>query len=133
MLRFVLQLPVSASLAYQAAYYAPKLKATARRMAGGWLADDEAALEQPGDDGDGDSSGDEGEGEARKKARKKAAAERAALKPLKGGPREEVLVYDHHGDLLSATTAQAYLARNFTLHYEVERVLPPKRAAAAPR
>ena len=102
-LRFILGLPESHSLAYQATWFEPVEKPTVRRLAGGRLAVDEAEVhekeEEEGDGGGSEgsegSSGEGGEGD------KKGAKNTKETKPKKpASSKDEVLVYDHHGDLL---------------------------------
>jgi hypothetical protein len=113
-LRCALQTPDAASLAYQASVFQPSESTRVRRLAGGAVAADESKLtnflsldEQALDP-------------------TAAAAPAAKAKPPPG-PTDDVLVFDHHGDLLDGPTKQAYMCKHYTLHYEVERVLPPNR------
>ena len=56
-------------------------------------------------------------------------ADKPKRPPKPRGISEAFLVYDHHGDTLNHATKQSYLCKSYTLHYEVERVLPNNQQA----
>mmetsp|Transcript_49638 Transcript_49638/g.63621 ORF Transcript_49638/g.63621 Transcript_49638/m.63621 type:complete len:416 (+) Transcript_49638:1-1248(+) len=110
-LRVLLNIENSMSLSNRSHKFCPRETTTVRRLAGGHIAQDEAALPP--------SSGSEEEEEEEE-------AEEVKPKPMKP-PKSEILVYDHHGDLLDHATREAYLCKTYTLFYQVERVIPPKK------
>ena len=135
-LRYVLQLPDSVSLAYQTTVFKPVESTRVRRLAGGVVATDESQMldfdgedEDDDDDSNSDSDSDQ-DGKGKDGEATAAAAAPKAKKKPPPGPKDEVLVYDHHGDLLDGPTKQAYMCKHYTLHYEVERILPNRNAKA---
>ena len=78
--------------------------------------DSEAESEYSDSSEEGGEGAGEGDSEADRRAKQKAAS----------ASDDKVMVYDQHGDSLDKLTREAYMARTFLLHYESERVLPPK-------
>jgi len=130
-LRCMLQLPDSVSLAYQTTVFKPVASTRVRRLAGGTVAEDESQMLDFDGEDDSDSISDSDSDQDNEGKDPDAAAALKAKKKPPPGKKDEVLVYDNHGDLLDDPTKQAYMCKHYTLHYEVERILPTRHAASS--